>query len=769
MKHKITALLALLSLGMNLSAQSVGLVLSGGGARGAYHVGVIKALEENNIPIDYVTGTSIGAIVGSLYAMGYTPDQMLELFMSDKFGYWKNGEVEDEYIYFYKIPEETPQFMQFSFDLKDSTFIKAILPGNLINPMQMNLAFIELYAQATAKTAWNFDNLFVPFRCVASDIYGKKMVILRNGDIGEAVRASMTFPFVFKPIWKDGVPLFDGGIYDNFPVDVMRKDFHPDFIFGSAVRGGGLRPSENPVNQIEMMIMQKTDYTIPEEDGMMLEQRLPEVTLLDFHKAKEVMQLGYDRTISIMDSLKKRVTRETPLAEVNERRKVFRESMSPLVFENIYISGVSELQKIYVESQLRRNLGDEFTMDDFRQAYFKMLTYSKIKEISPTAIYNWKSKKFDLYLDIKINDELNVSIGGNISSHQANQLFLGLEYQSLGETAADFNMNFQMGNSFSGVMADSRFFLSSRKPGYIGVKLAYSSNNYSQNQSLFYEDVVPAFIKKRERFLRIRYGLPLLKHAKMEIFTGIGMLTDYYFQTIQFGNTDFDVSKYNLINAGVRFERNSLDFRQYPTLGRQQILIGQYVFGDEDFRAGGGKRFSDIMRHQWYQVYGLWQNYPASKRLFNLGFFGEAVFTTRKFSNNYTATILQAPVFAPTPHSKIVFNEAFRANSYMAAGLIPVIRINDLFHLRFEAYGFMPLQKIQKESVVTANYATNTTYKAKYSDYLNSYQYMGEMALVMQLPFVSVSLFANGYSYPKNNFNFGLNIGYLIFNKGFFE
>ena len=76
----------------------------------------------------------------------------------------------------------------------------------------MNQAFMALFSQATAKAGWNFDNLFVPFRCVASDIYTKKPIIFKNGDLGDAVRASMTFPFFFQPIWKDSIPLFDGGM-----------------------------------------------------------------------------------------------------------------------------------------------------------------------------------------------------------------------------------------------------------------------------------------------------------------------------------------------------------------------------------------------------------------------------------------------------------------------------------------------------------------------------------------------------------------------------
>ena len=115
--HILTALFLLL--GNQVNAQKVGLVLSGGGAKGAAHIGVIKALEENNIPIDYVTGTSIGAIIGSLYAMGYTPEEMLELILSEEFGYWQTGTVEEKYSYFFKEPYPTPEFTHFSIDISD--------------------------------------------------------------------------------------------------------------------------------------------------------------------------------------------------------------------------------------------------------------------------------------------------------------------------------------------------------------------------------------------------------------------------------------------------------------------------------------------------------------------------------------------------------------------------------------------------------------------------------------------------------------------------
>jgi NTE family protein len=729
---------------------------------------VIKALEEHHVPIDYITGTSIGAIIGSLYAMGYTPDEMLELMLSDEFGYWQTGAVGREYVYYFKKPEETPHFMHFALGIKDSLTFQSLLPGSLINPIQMNQAFMELYAQATAKAAWNFDNLFVPFRCMGADIYGKKSIAFRNGDLGDAVRVSMTFPFVFNPIWKDGVPLFDGGIYDNFPIRVMKEDFNPDFIIGSAVRGGGLKPSVNPMNQLESMIMQKTDYAVPEDDGILIEMRFPDVFLLDFHRAGEIMQVGYERTVARIDSIKARAGREVSPEDVAARRKAYRESLPPLKFTNIYVTGVSEEQRRYITAQLQRDIDGVFTMEEFRRAYFKMLTYSKIREIIPSAVYNWKNRTFDLYLSVKIKDEVNVSIGGNISSHQANQLFLGLEYQSLGEVSADYSAHFQMGNSFSGISLDGRFFLSPRMPGYLGLKLAYSNKNYAQSQSLFYEDLVPSFIKKHERFIRTRYGFPFLWRSKVEAFAGIGALTDFYYQTTSFADLDFDASKYVLFNTGFRYERKSLDYRQYPTKGYQQSLTAQYVAGNEQYRKGGSKYFTHVRQHDWMQVKGYWLQFPVSKNRFHLGLMGEAVYSSKAFSSNYASSILRASVFAPTPHSKIVFNEAFHANSYLATGVIPIFKLNDMIHLRFEAYTFIPVQKIRKESY-TEGESPPVYYRAGHGDYFGSRQYMAEAALALHLPFVSVSMYANGYSSPKNNYNFGLNIGYLIFDSGFFD
>jgi NTE family protein len=305
-----------------------------------------------------------------------------------------------------------------------------------------------------------------------------------------------------------------------------------------------------------------------------------------------------------------------------------------------------------------------------------------------------------------------------------------------------------------------------RLPMYLNLQAVYSARNYLQNQSLFYEDILPAFIKQRERFVKLKMGLPFRTKAKIELGMSYGRLNDDYFQTnrISFSNSEFDKNVYDFFHASVRIERNALNAKQYPTGGMQHYLVAQYIGGTEAYHPY--KRYAvETHAHAWAQLKGGWQNYFSPGAKFRLGMMAEGVLSTKKLMSNYTASILQAPAFTPTPHSKVVFNESFRANQYVATGVMPALMLNKLFHLRLEVYGFLPLNPIKKEVLEGESYADRPYYGKTF----DSFNYMAETALVFQLPFISVSLFANGYSYPKNNFNIGLNIGYLLFNHGLLE
>src|ERR1051325_564845 len=171
-------------------SQKVGVVLSGGGASGLAHIGVLKALEENNIPVDYITGTSMGAFVGAMYAIGYSPKQIEAFVLSEDFNNQVYGNIDKRYVYYFKKKDPNASWISLKLSL-DTTF-ETNLPTNLVNPATIDFALMEGMAPAIAVAKYNFDSLLIPFRCVAADIETKTTVVFQNGDLSEAVRASIS-------------------------------------------------------------------------------------------------------------------------------------------------------------------------------------------------------------------------------------------------------------------------------------------------------------------------------------------------------------------------------------------------------------------------------------------------------------------------------------------------------------------------------------------------------------------------------------------------
>ncbi|MDR0711809.1 MAG: patatin-like phospholipase family protein, partial [Prevotellaceae bacterium] len=165
-------------------AQRVSLVLSGGGARGVVHLGVIKALEENGVPIDAIAGTSIGAIVGGMYAAGYTPGETKDYFLSADFKRWSSGSYESEGSYFFKKLDPDAEFFGLTANINRRFRGKFILPTNYILPYQMDFAFMQLFFGANAVAGSCFDSLMIPFRALSYNAYDKRAYAPGSGDLG---------------------------------------------------------------------------------------------------------------------------------------------------------------------------------------------------------------------------------------------------------------------------------------------------------------------------------------------------------------------------------------------------------------------------------------------------------------------------------------------------------------------------------------------------------------------------------------------------------
>lgn len=748
-----------------VQAQKVGLVLSGGGAKGMTHIGIIRALEENNIPIDYITGTSMGAIIGSLYAMGYSPDDMEALLRSEDFKRWYSGQVEPEYGYYFKQNRPTPEFFNIRFSFKDSLHIKPqILPTSMVNPIQMNLVFVELFARATAACSGDFNRLFVPFRCIASDVYNKKPLIMRRGDLGDAVRASMSFPFVFKPIEIDSVLAYDGGIYNNFPTDIMREDFKPEVIIGSVVAANPGKPKENDLmSQLENMIMQKTDYTLPDSLGIIMTFKYDDVSLLDFDRLQELHDIGYNRTISLMDSIKGRIHRRVSAENVRLRRLVYRSNLPQFRFRDIYIEGANPQQQAYIKKEFHDEDHEVFTYEDLKRGYFRLLSDNMISEIIPHAVYDSENDLYSLHLKVKMEDNFSVRMGGSVSTTSSNQIYLGLGYQDLNYYSKEITLDGQIGKVYNNAQLMAKIDLPTRIPTSYRLIASLSTFDYYKKDKLFSKNDKPSFNSKDERFVKLMVALPFLANKRAEISIGYGKLQDNNFQSsvINFDKDRSDRSTYNLLGGAIGFYGSTLNARQYATKGYFEKLVAQVFSGKEKFIPGNPTETSVTTkeRQSWLQISYMKYAYHTMSPKFTLGWMAEMLYSSKNFSENYTATMLQAADFSPTPHSKLMYNEAFRANQFLAAGIKPIFVFNDMFQFRSEFYGFVPIFPIKK----------NALNKAYYGKAFSRFEYIGEISVICQLPFGAISAYVNHYSSPKKEWNVGLTLGWQLFNYRFIE
>jgi len=741
-----------------VSAQKVGLVLSGGGAKGLAHIGVIRALEENHIPIDYIAGTSMGAIIGGLYAIGYTPDEMEQLVTSEDFKRWSVGKIEPEYIYYFKKKDPEASMINIKLAMKDSSAI-ARLPSNIVPTHQMDFAFMKILAGPTAESHYNFDSLFVPFRCVASDVHDNELYVMRSGELASAIRASMTFPFYFKPIRIDGKLLFDGGMYNNFPWQVLQNDFHPDYLIGSKTADNSPEPDEDNIfNQLENMLLGKTDFNMPKGKSILIETPLKNISLLQFDDAKNIIEKGYESTIDLMDSIKNFIPVRRDSTELSQRRKNFKKNIKPLEFDKIYIRGVNNLQKNYIKNSLRRK-GRSLSVDDFKKEYFKLLADDKISNIYPRAIYNDSTKFFDLYLDTKVEKKFEARIGGNISSSSINQGYAGIEYNHLGEIGTNLYSNVYFGRLYSSFLLKGRLDYPAKVPFYLDGGLTLNRWDYfNSSNDPFFEDVRPSYIILNEANMRLEAGMPLNTNDALKFGSTVLTEKDQYYQVKNFSKSDTaDQSEFNAYTFYLQYEKNTLNNVQYPTSGQLNKISLRYVNGIEEFLPGSSY-FSSFIKNKGYGYLDFSltrKKFYVLNKYFNLGWQLDINLSTKKLNSNYLATMLQTPAFNPTPLSKTLFLRNYRANNFIALGIVPVFKINDNLNFQTMIYFFQPYRHI----IATENY------KAEYEPRLKYNCLLGSAGLVLNSPFGPASLSLNYYSKQDKKFYLQFNFGYILFNK----
>lgn len=766
MLRKTLAFIAVVvALAEGVRAQSVGVVFSGGGAKGLYHIGVLKALEQNEIPIDYVAGTSMGSIIAALYAAGYSPEEMEAIVDSGQIQQWVSGRIDSRYASYYRQMQGQPSMLTLRFNLRDDkqrgdSLIRSrlVLPSHLISSTQVDLALAELLTPASTAAGGDFDKLMVPFRCVASDMVGRQAHVLRNGNLGEAVRASMAIPLAFHPVEKDSMLLYDGGIYDNFPWKVVDDTYHPDYLIGSKCTSGNTIPNANSImDQVWMLTMENTDYDMPAGRSTLI-ARAVDVSVLDFAQAKAIIESGYDDTMALMDSLKRAIPRRMSRGEILRRRADFRARCPELLFNRYAIEGLNVAQTTYVRDYMQlddRRDGSPKILDinGVREKYFSVLSDGDFSTAFPVMTYDEESGYYGIDFHMTTKPDYKILIGGNISSTAFNQAYIGCEYRRIRHADNRYYTHLFLGPVSSAVMLGGRsdFFL--WRPLFVDYSYNFTVRNYKNGN---FGNLTSASntqsMKYLENYLSLGFGFPVTHRSALVLRMNGGQERYYYslFRDSYKENYYEDRTTFNFLSPKLELRRSSLDRVIFPHFGTQISLSGIYVYGRDRFLpslCSSDERGLPEMRQtmSWWGAKVSWEQYfrISDVRWFSLGYGVEAVATSIPSLSNDRATRAVYPGYRPTLHSQTVYMPEYRARQYVAASVMPTFDFSDRFFLRTGFYAM---------------------YAERYMPDSDNWRYIVDASLVYHTVVGPVSLSLTKYNLDNwDNLFLTFNFGYALF------
>lgn len=750
------------------SAQKVGIVLSGGGASGLAHIGFLRALEEEKVPIDYISGSSMGALVGALYSAGYTTQQMEKLFSSEEFMLWASGKIDARYVHYFKKLPDDASWVKLKITL-DSIF-ETNLPTNIVNSTSLDFGLAELFSSASAISKGNFDSLLVPFRCLASDITKKETVVFRSGDLATAVRASISYPFYLNPVNIDGNLLYDGGLYDNFPVSTLCSEFEPDFILGSNVSYNFPKPDEdNVLSQIRSMMSHETKYRIECEKGMIVNSDVPQISLLDFSRVSEIVEIGYKTTMGKMDSIKQYLTSEWSRPDIVQAREEFNKSKPVLQIKKITVSGLQKSEQKYIVNSLRYGRKDTLHFKVLESKILRLASDEKILRIDPDLVYNDSIGGFELKLKVKKEKNFFVSFGGNISTLAVNEGFVALQYNYLSSTPITVYGNTYFGKFYSSGSGLMRFDVPAYLPLQFSLGLTLNKWDYFQNSGVLFEESAPSYLIQRENFGQAGLAFPTASKGKIGVIGNIGTVKYEYYQDDDFSRFDTaDITTFSNNSAFAFFERNSLNKKQYANSGNFISLKAGIISGTEDTKPGSALSSDTAQTREmiWYRAKARIDQYFGDSKL-KFGLMFEAMYSDQPYFSNYASTLLSSPAFEPIPESKTVFRSKFRSPQYGAAGVRLIYSPVKNFDIRTEGFMFKPAKEIVELADHQVSYNTS---------HVNQY-FIGSLTLLYDLTFTQIALNVNYYDnfnvdFPANkpeNYTVMLHLGFILFNQKMLE
>jgi len=353
----------------------VGLVLSGGGAKGLAHIGALKVIEESGVRIDYIGGTSMGAIIGALYASGYSANQLDSIFRQTDFSTLIQDNIPRSAKTFYEKNEAEKYALVLPFDGFKIGFPSGLSKGqnvyNLLSKLTSHVSTIS-----------DFSELPIPFFCIATNVENGKEVILDSGYLPRAVTASGALPSLFSPVMIDDKVLIDGGVVNNYPVsEVLSKGM--DIIIGVDVQDG-LKNRDNLTSAFDVLVQINNYRTIKDmtekrkKTDIYIHPNIKDFSVVSFDEGKKIVASGVVAAELNRAELEKIALRQKPII----RDKIKFETNDTIFIKEVKIEGNEKYTRSYVLGKLKLRTPDMVTYEDFSEGINNLSATGNFQDIN---------------------------------------------------------------------------------------------------------------------------------------------------------------------------------------------------------------------------------------------------------------------------------------------------------------------------------------------------------------------------------------------------
>lgn len=555
----------------------VGLVLSGGGAKGAAHIGVIKYLEEVGIPIDYIAGTSMGSIVGGMYALGYSSDEILDIISDVDWDRLISNKVDRRKISYSNKYETRTQSITIPFamgtdqeELRSRSF-KNSLPTGIVSGDNLINLFNSLSVGYSDPV--DFDDLPIPFLCVATNVINGEAEMLDKGVFSKSLRASMAIPILFDPVRIDDTLYADGGLVNNFPAEQCRA-MGADYIIGVSMSPGLEDDPDNLSSILSQVAQLKTIITDKEYDNyhtlcdIFISPDLKGVGMLSFdaESVARVTESGYEaatmKEAEFMALKEKLSVGSTPQrAESPTANKAVNILQEKILISGIEMDGVENDMEKWMRRKCTVKVGDYICKDDIDKSVsiyygsgnYDSITYTLHKDSTIENAYILKFKFVE-------NPPHDIGFGFRFDSQDMLSVLLhmGINRNRMSGLKADVSAKLG-GNQWLNANLSFGHML------YPRINFAYNFRN-SELDTYDMDELV-----MNMKFLQHKFRLYLSENYSRTVSVGVGFeaefLTPRKVMYLHYDAIDMDSKPVNTIGSFAYLRYDNLNKASFPTRG----------------------------------------------------------------------------------------------------------------------------------------------------------------------------------------------------------